>query len=118
MAHAVHPAHGDKHDAEHMPKLHKGPVIKQNVNARYSTEADSAALFVRLCEKAESPYQWFVNRSDLACGSTVGPMVAANLGIRSVDVGNPMLSMHSAREMCGSADHPHMTRVLGQFFRG
>jgi len=118
MAHAVHPAHKDKHDPEHMPHLNKGPVIKQNVNARYTTESESAALFLWLCEQVEAPCQWFVNRSDLACGSTVGPMVAANLGLRSVDVGNPMLAMHSVREMAGSEDHPHMARVLGAFLAG
>ena len=99
MAHAVHPAFSDKHDAEHMPKLNAGPVIKQNVNQRYTTEADTAAMFMLLAEKADVKCQWFVNRSDLRCGSTVGPMLASHLGIRAIDVGNPMLSMHSAREM-------------------
>lgn len=117
MAHAVHPGFADKHDAEHMPKLNAGPVIKQNVNQRYTTEADTAAWFMGLCERAEVPCQWFVNRSDLACGSTVGPMVAAALGIRSVDVGNPMLSMHSAREMAGSRDHAHMVAALTEALR-
>lgn len=118
MAHAVHPAHPDKHDAQHMPRLNAGPVIKQNVNHRYTTEADSAAAFLLLCEAAESPVQWFVNRSDLACGSTVGPMLASRLAVRSLDVGNPMLSMHSIREMGGAHDHPHLCRVLSAFFRG
>lgn len=118
MAHAVHPAHPDKHDAQHMPRLNAGPVIKQNVNHRYTTEADSAAAFLLLCEAAESPVQWFVNRSDLACGSTVGPMLASRLAVRALDVGNPMLSMHSVREMGGALDHPHLCRVLSAFFRG
>lgn len=118
MAHAVHPAYGDKHDGEHMPKLNAGPVIKQHTNWRYATEADGAALFLRLCEQADTPSQWFVNRSDLACGSTVGPLVAARLGVRGVDVGNPMLSMHSAREMCGTADQPRMAAVMQRFFGG
>jgi aspartyl aminopeptidase len=118
MAHAVHPAYGDKHDGEHMPRLNAGPVIKQHTNWRYATEADGAALFLRLCEQAEAPSQWFVNRSDLACGSTVGPLVAARLGVRGVDVGNPMLSMHSAREMCGTADQPRMAAVMARFFSG
>ncbi len=117
MAHAVHPAFSDRHDPEHMPKLGQGPVLKQNVNARYTTEADTAARFVRLCEEVEAPYQWFVTRSDLACGSTVGPMVAANLGIASMDVGNPMLSMHSAREMAGTRDHGYLVDVVGAFYR-
>lgn len=118
MAHAVHPAHGDKHDGEHMPKLNAGPVVKQHTSQRYGTEADGAAFFFRLCEKAEVPAQWFVNRSDLACGSTVGPLVAARLGVRAIDVGNPMLSMHSAREMCGTADHARMVAALGMFLAG
>ncbi len=118
MAHAVHPAYGDKHDGEHMPKLNAGPVIKQHTAWRYATEADGAALFLRLCEQAEVPAQWFVNRSDLACGSTVGPLVAAQLGVRGVDVGNPMLSMHSAREMCGTQDQARMAAAMTRFFAG
>ena len=116
MAHAVHPGFADKHDKQHMPMLGAGPVIKRNANWRYGTEADSAAMFVRLCEEQEAPWQWFVNRSDLACGSTVGPILSANLGIRTVDAGNPMLSMHSARETCGANDHAHMARVMQAFF--
>jgi len=117
MAHAVHPAHPDVHDSTHMPKMGAGPVIKQNANKRYGTEADTAAMFLLLCEHTDTPVQWFVNRSDLSCGSTVGPILASRLGVRTVDVGNPMLSMHSAREMCGTADHPRMARVMAEFFR-
>jgi aspartyl aminopeptidase len=116
MAHAVHPAFADKHDAQHMPKINAGPVIKQNANYRYTTEGESAAMFVLLCEKAKVDYQWFVNRTDLACGSTVGPMLASRLGVQAVDVGNPMLSMHSVREMCGTADHPALVDVFATFF--
>jgi len=116
MAHAVHPAFADKHDAQHMPKINEGPVIKQNANYRYTTEGESAAMFVLLCEQAEVKYQWFVNRTDLACGSTVGPMLASRLGVKAVDVGNPMLSMHSVREMCGTADHPALARVFNAFY--
>jgi aspartyl aminopeptidase len=118
MAHAVHPAYSDLHDGEHMPKFGLGPVIKQNVNQRYTTNNDTAARFLGLCEAAGVPCQWFVTRSDLACGSTVGPMISANLGIESVDVGNPMLSMHSAREMCGTADHAMMVGALTELFKG
>ncbi|MCO4743137.1 MAG: M18 family aminopeptidase [Proteobacteria bacterium] len=118
MAHAVHPGFSEKHDGEHMPKLGKGPVIKRNANWRYGTEADSAAMFIALCQEVDAPYQYFVNRSDLSCGSTVGPIVASNLGVRTVDCGNPMLSMHSAREMCASADHEPMTKVMTAFFQG
>ncbi|MEZ4322708.1 MAG: M18 family aminopeptidase [Myxococcota bacterium] len=116
MAHAVHPSHAEMHDGTHMPKMGSGPVIKQNANKRYGTDADTAAMFMLLCERTDTPVQWFVNRSDLSCGTTVGPILASRLGVRTVDVGNPMLSMHSAREMCGTEDHPLMTRVLAQFF--
>jgi aspartyl aminopeptidase len=116
MAHAVHPGFADVHDAQHMPKINAGPVLKQNANYRYTTEGESAAMFVILCEQADVKYQWFVNRTDLACGSTVGPMLASRLGCQAVDVGNPMLSMHSAREMCGTADHPQLAKVFAAFY--
>lgn len=118
MAHAVHPAHPDKHDAQHMPKLNAGPVIKVHANQNYTTEGETAAMFQDLCREAGAPFQWFVMRSDMACGSTVGPLLASALGVASVDVGNPMLSMHSAREMCGTADHAHLIGAMTVFFRG
>ena len=115
MAHAVHPGWADRHDAAHMPVLNGGPVIKQNSSQRYGTEAETAALLLRVMEGAGVAGQWFVNRADLACGTTVGPIVAAELGIRTADLGNPMLSMHSIREMCGREDHARMVDVLAQF---
>ncbi len=117
MSHAVHPAYADKSEPEHMPRINGGPVIKQHTGWRYSTEGDGAAMFGLACERAGVTPQWYVHRSDLACGSTVGPMLAADLGIRSVDVGNPMLSMHSAREMCGTTDHPAMIAALAEMLR-
>ncbi len=117
MAHAVHPAWADLHDKEHMPRLNAGPVIKQNVNKRYSTEGETSARWLLLCERAGVPTQWYVHRTDLACGSTVGPMLAARLGVRSLDIGNAMLSMHSVREQCGAHDHPWMIRAMTEFFR-
>jgi aspartyl aminopeptidase len=117
MSHAVHPAWSEKSEPEHMPKINGGPVIKQHTGWRYSTEGDGAATFALACERAGVTPQWYVHRSDMACGSTVGPMLAAELGVRSVDVGNPMLSMHSAREMCGTADHPQMTAALIEVLR-
>ncbi|MEQ1500847.1 MAG: M18 family aminopeptidase [Myxococcota bacterium] len=117
MAHAIHPAFADKAEPEHAPRMNGGPAIKLNVNQRYTTEGATAAMFVLLCERAEVPHQWYVHRSDLACGSTVGPMLASRLGVRSVDVGNPMLSMHSAREQCGAVDHGSMIRVMARFLR-
>ena len=118
MAHAVHPNYADRHEPLHMPLLGGGPVIKINNQQRYATTAATAALFEALCQDEGVPYQKFVNRSDLACGTTIGPIASSRLGIRTVDVGNPMLSMHSIREM-GSADDPErmvavMTRFLEQ----
>jgi aspartyl aminopeptidase len=115
MAHAIHPGFADKAEAEHAPRMNGGPAIKLNVNQRYTSEGATSARFVTLCERAEVPWQWYVHRSDLACGSTVGPMLASRLGVRSVDVGNPMLSMHSAREQCGAFDHPRMAAVMAEF---
>ncbi len=116
MAHAVHPAWPDKHEPHHMPRLGGGPVIKQNASWRYATEGAAAARFAELAEGVGVKPQWFVTRSDLACGSTVGPIVAARLGVPTVDIGNPMLSMHSAREMAAVADHAPMIRVMARWF--
>ncbi len=117
MAHAVHPNYSDKHDSHHMPIINGGPVIKSNAGQRYATEGISSARFESLCGKAGVPTQKFVARSDLGCGSTIGPITAANLGIRTVDVGNPMLSMHSIREMAGTKDHELLIRAFKEFFR-
>jgi aspartyl aminopeptidase len=118
MAHALHPNYPEKHEPFHFPLINRGPVIKGNASLRYATNAETATLFRGWCGKAGVPVQDFVNRSDLACGTTIGPHIAAALGIPAVDVGNPMLSMHSAREMCGSEDHGMMIRALREFFRG
>jgi aspartyl aminopeptidase len=117
MAHAIHPNYPEKHEPFHYPLMNQGPVIKGNANQRYATNAETAALFRGLCRRVGVPVQDFVNRTDLACGTTIGPHVAAALGIPTVDVGNPMLSMHSAREMAGSADHGLMIRVMHEFLR-
>lgn len=112
MAHAVHPNYADKHDAQHQPLLGGGPVIKVNASQRYATDGESAALFMLACERAGCTPQRFVMRSDLACGTTIGPITAATLGMRVVDVGSPMLSMHSVREMATASDVPKMIAVL------
>jgi len=116
MAHAVHPNFPEVHEPGHLPKLNAGPVIKTNANARYASNASTSGAFRELARKAEIPVQEFVNRSDLACGSTIGPITAARLGIPVVDVGNPMLSMHSIRELCGSADQEAMIAILREHF--
>ncbi len=118
MTHAVHPGWADKSEPQHLPHLNRGPAIKQNHNQRYGTSGETAAIFLRLCEKAGVPSQYFVSRSDMACGTTVGPIVSAGVGVSTVDVGNPMLSMHSAREMCGAKDQPWMVAAMREWFTG
>lgn len=114
MAHAVHPNYADKHDKQHSPKLGKGPVIKVNANQSYATDGPSAAVFELACRQTGTAPQRFVSRNDMPCGSTIGPISAAAMGIRTVDVGNPMLSMHSCREMAAAADVEPMIRALTQ----
>lgn len=104
MAHALHPNYSEKHDGDHAPALNRGLVIKSNVNQSYATTGATAAEFTQLCHNAGFEPQQFVVRSDLPCGSTIGPITASRLGIRTVDVGAPMLSMHSCREMAGTLD--------------
>src|SRR6185437_7642323 len=104
MAHGVHPNYADQHEPSHAPLLNRGLVIKSNVNQSYATDGATAAAFELCCEEAGFSPQRFVVRSDLPCGSTIGPITAAELGVRTVDVGAPMLSMHSCREMCGTLD--------------
>ncbi len=116
MAHAVHPNYSDLHEPKHMPKLNQGPVLKINTNLRYATTGTTGAAFVRYGNEADVPVQKFVNRSDLACGSTIGPITASRLGMPTLDVGNPMLSMHSVREMAGSRDQELMIRILQRHF--
>jgi aspartyl aminopeptidase len=116
-AHAVHPNYIDKYEKEHLCRPNQGPVIKINALKKYATTAGSSAAFILLCQKAGVPFQKFVNRTDMAGGSTIGPTVAAGLGIPTVDVGNAMLSMHSIREMSGTADHLYMIKVFEEFFK-
>jgi len=118
MAHAVHPNFADKHDPEHRPVLGRGPVLKVNAGQAYASDAETAGFFAALCQRLGVAPQHFVSRNDLPCGSTVGPISAARTGIRTVDVGSPMLSMHSCRETAGSADVEPMIRVLGGFYQG
>jgi len=116
MAHSVHPNRPEKHDPVLHPLLNKGPVIKIHANQKYTSDGDSIAVFEALCQKAEVPYQKFVNRSDATGGSTLGNISTGQLEIRSVDVGNPMLAMHSVRELSGVKDHLYMIRVLKEFY--
>jgi aspartyl aminopeptidase len=118
MAHAVHPNYADKHDPGHQPVLGGGPVIKVNAGQAYASDAETAGLFAALCRRVGASPQHFVSRGDLPCGSTIGPISAARVGIRTVDVGSPMLAMHSCRELAGSADVEPMISVLRAFFDG
>lgn len=115
-AHGVHPNYAEKHDANHGPKLNAGPVIKVNSNQRYATNSESAGFFRHLCMAEEVPVQSFVVRSDMACGSTIGPITASHLGVRTVDIGVPTFAMHSIRELAGSHDLAHLVKVLEAFY--
>ena len=112
MAHAEHPNHTEKHELNHAPLLGKGIVLKTNSQKRYASDLMSSAQLRLLCEKAEIPLQVFIMRNDMPCGSTVGPTVSANLGIPTVDIGEPMLSMHSIREMMAASDHEDMIKLV------
>lgn len=114
MAHGIHPNYPDMHDPEHQPVLGGGPVVKINVNQSYATDGESWAAFERWARQANVTTQRFVVRSDLGCGSTIGPITAAELGIRTVDAGNPMLSMHSSREIAATSDVPKMIAIMTQ----
>jgi len=116
MAHAVHPNYPDKHDKQHRPLLGAGPVIKVNVNQSYASDGPAVAAFSAACRAVGVTPQHFSSRNDTPCGSTIGPISAARLGVRAVDVGNPMLSMHSCREMAATSDVTPMIRVLTRLF--
>jgi len=115
-AHGVHPNFMDKHDGNHGPVLNQGPVIKINANQRYASNSRSVSCFKSLCLQAEVPFQSFVVRSDMACGSTIGPITAAGLGIETVDVGVPTFAMHSIRELAGSEDAFSLYKAVRVFF--
>lgn len=114
--HSVHPNYAGRHDPANRPLLGQGPLLKINANQRYATDAVGAALFAKLCKDVGVPYQEFVSNNQMPCGSTIGPLTATRLGIRTVDVGIPLLSMHSARELCGVEDPLHLAAVAGKFF--
>lgn len=116
MAHAYHPNFPSAYEPGHKVSVNAGPVIKVNVNHRYASECLSEAMFVRICQQAGVPFQKYAHRGDLPCGSTIGPITSAKLGIRTVDVGSPMWAMHSLRESAGVEDHDYMIRALRFFF--
>jgi len=115
-AHATHPNYAERHDPAHQIAFGGGPVVKHNASQRYATGALGAARFVAACERAGVPVQHYSHRNDLPCGSTIGPITAARLGIDTVDVGAPQLAMHSARELMGAADPGLLARALTEFY--
>lgn len=117
MAHAEHPNFPQKHEANHAPILGGGVVLKTNSQKRYASDVMSSAQFKLLCEKAGVKSQTFITRNDMPCGSTVGPTISANLGIPTVDIGEPMLSMHSVREMIAVDDHKDMIQLVSTFYK-
>ncbi len=115
-AHGIHPNYPDRHESNHGPLLNRGPAIKHNANQRYATNSETAGYFKSLCKRAGVPYQEFVNRADMACGSTIGPITAKEIGVRTLDVGVPTFAMHSIRELAGTADAFSLMTVLTAFY--
>ena len=115
-AHAVHPNYRDRHEPDHQPLVNQGPAVKLNSNQRYATSARSAAMLRKVFDEARVPSQVFVSRNNMPCGSTIGPITATRLGIETVDVGVPQLSMHSARELCGVEDPISLAVGLAHYF--
>jgi aspartyl aminopeptidase len=116
-AHGVHPNYPKKHESNHGPILNKGPAIKFNANQRYATSSETAGYFKALCLDLKIECQEFVNRADMACGSTIGPITAKELGVRTLDVGVPTFAMHSIRELAGAQDAFNLYRVLSGFYK-
>ncbi len=115
-AHGIHPNYSDKHDGNHGPILNNGPVIKTNANQRYATNGITSSIFRHLCEQQNIPVQSFVSRTDLGCGSTIGPITAASIGVQTLDVGVPTFAMHSIRELAGTEDAYNLYRALTGFY--
>lgn len=115
-AHGIHPNFADKHDANHGPIINEGPVIKVNANQRYASSSETAAIFKALAEAVKVPVQSFVVRTDMGCGSTIGPITATEIGVKTLDIGVPTFAMHSIRELCGNKDAWYLFAVLLKFF--
>ena len=116
-AHGIHPNFADRHDSQHGPLLNKGPVLKINANQRYATTGETSAIFRQISQRLGIPLQTFVIRTDMACGSTIGPITAATLGVNTVDIGVPTFAMHSIRELAGSQDAYYLYQILKYFYR-
>ena len=118
MSHAVHPNYPEKAEPGHRPQPNGGPSLKVNVNQRYATDGLGRAIWADVCERAEIPTQYFVAKNSVPCGTTIGPITAANLGVTTIDVGIPALSMHSARELAGADDPYLLASAAAAFFTG
>ncbi len=117
LAHAVHPNAPEKHDPQNRSLINKGPVIKISARQSYTTDSNSSAVYAEICKNANVPVQWFVNRSDQRGGSIIGPISSSHIEIRSVDMGTPILAMHSIRELGGVLDHTYVTDSFTEFYR-
>ncbi len=114
--HLVHPNYAGHHDVANRPEAGAGPLLKINANQRYATDSVGAGIFALACDRAGVPYQEFVSNNNVPCGSTIGPLTATRLGMRTIDVGVGLLSMHSVREMCHVDDMAYLTRAIEGFF--
>jgi len=114
-AHAIHPNYPSKHEPQHAPKMSEGVVIKINANQRYASNATTISKFLHVASSLGEKTQNYVTRSDMGCGSTIGPITATRLGIETIDVGVPTLAMHSIRELCGSDDAYSLYKILVNF---
>ena len=117
LAHALHPNFMEKHDPTNRPIMGGGPVIKVSANQLYTSDAFSAGVYKNICEKCGVKYQQFVNRSDQRGGSTIGPISSTHLDINSVDIGSPILSMHSIRELGSVEDHYNIYKTFVEFYQ-
>ena len=116
-AHGIHPNYADKHDEHHGPLLNQGPVIKINANQRYATNSETSSFFRQLCAKHNIEPQVFVTRSDMGCGSTIGPITASEVGVKTIDIGLPTFAMHSIRELAGTQDAANLAQILTSFYQ-
>ncbi|MBT7768042.1 MAG: M18 family aminopeptidase, partial [Bdellovibrionales bacterium] len=116
-AHAVHPNYGEKYEMSSAPLMNQGPVLKLNAKQRYATSSESSAFLELVAKKANVPLQRYVSKNDVPCGSTIGPITATRIGIRTIDIGVPSLAMHSIRELIGSRDGHLLFKLLKQFLK-
>jgi len=117
MAHSIHPNYAEKHQSLHAPRMQAGIVLKTNANQRYTTDTIGASLVREIASKVNVPIQDFMVKNDSPCGSTIGPMMAAKAGIKTIDIGAPQLAMHSIRETCGVVDLLYYRKLFKSFYQ-